>query len=144
MYNTEKKMTTVYILGIKMRLEIVILICLVLGGLISSTVYGCKRESFIDTPLGSELSYSMGTGVKSSWEKPGKHDQGSYMAKLEANVGGPIPLPASELLIFADNKFAPECCPSAYSNSVGCVCASSEQMQYLNERGGNRTLTSEY
>jgi len=24
------------------------------------------------------------------------------------------------------------------------VCASSEQMKYLNERGGNRTLVSEY
>jgi hypothetical protein len=131
----------VYIFGQKMRLEILMLICLVLGGLIYSMVYGCNREGF---GPGAALNYSMGTGVKSSWEKPRNQKRGSYMNKLEANVGGPIPLPANELLIFKENKFSPECCPSTYSNSMGCVCASSEQMQYLNERGGNRTLTSEY
>jgi hypothetical protein len=63
---------------------------------------------------------------------------------LEQNVGGEIPLPEGELLFFAKNKFSPECCPSNYSNSSGCACATPEQVGYLNERGGNRTLVGEY
>ena len=65
-------------------------------------------------------------------------------ADLETNEGGKVPLPEGELVFFDKTKFSPECCPSPYSNSEGCVCASPEQMKYLNERGGNRTLTSVY
>jgi hypothetical protein len=103
--------------------------------------------------LGSALDYKMGDGVKKSWEnndvvqdnKPNQiNDDTNVYSILEKNEGGPVPLPEGELLIFDNNKFSPECCPSSYSNSDGCVCASPEQMQYLNQRGGNRTLHSEY
>jgi len=56
------------------------------------------------------------------------------------NVGTPVPLPEGELFFFADNKFKPECCPSTYSDSMGCACLSQAQVTYLNERGGNRTM----
>ena len=56
------------------------------------------------------------------------------------NVGTPVPLPEGELFFFADNKFKPECCPSTYSNSLGCACLSQAQVEYVNQRGGNRTL----
>ena len=56
------------------------------------------------------------------------------------NVGTPVPLPEGELFFFADNKFKPECCPSTYSDSMGCACLSQAQVTYINERGGNRTL----
>jgi hypothetical protein len=109
--------------------------------------------------LGSALDYKMGDGVKRSWENsnngvsenatanmhaPTLPDDNNVFAGLEGNEGGPVPLPEGELLIFKTNKFSPECCPSSYSNGDGCVCASPEQMKYLNERGGNRTLASEY
>ena len=109
--------------------------------------------------LGSALDYRMGDGVKRSWENsnngvsenaianmhaPTLPDDNNVFAGLEGNEGGPVPLPEGELLIFKTNKFSPECCPSSYSNGDGCVCASPEQMKYLNERGGNRTLASEY
>ena len=111
--------------------------------------------------LGSALDYKMGDGVKRSWENsdngvsenatanmhaPTLPDDNNVdvFAKLEGNEGGPVPLPEGELLIFKTNKFSPECCPSSYSNGDGCLCASPEQMKYLNERGGNRTLASEY
>lgn len=48
----------------------------------------------------------------------------------------------STMLIFAKNKFKPECCPSPYSSSTGCVCMTSEQIKFLNTRGGNRTTDS--
>lgn len=56
------------------------------------------------------------------------------------NVGTPVPLPEGELFFFADNKFKPECCPSTYSDSMGCACLSQDQVNYINQRGGNRTL----
>jgi len=56
------------------------------------------------------------------------------------NVGTPVPLPEGELFFFADNKFKPECCPSTYSSSTGCACLSQDQVDYVNQRGGNRTL----
>jgi hypothetical protein len=104
--------------------------------------------------LGSAINYKMGDGVKHSWENNNTiqehknpqaiNDSTNIYSDLEKNEGGPIPLPPGELLIFDTNKFSPECCPSTYSNGNGCACASPEQMKYLNERGGNRTLTSEY
>jgi hypothetical protein len=93
--------------------------------------------------IGSALDYKMGEGVKRSWENKPIEDANIY-SSLEQNVGGPVPLPEDELLFFDKNKFSPDCCPSNYSNADGCVCASPEQMKYLNERGGNRTLTGEY
>jgi len=56
------------------------------------------------------------------------------------NVGTPVPLPEGELFFFADNIFKPECCPSTYSDSMGCACLSQAQVDYVNQRGGNRTL----
>ena len=66
-----------------------------------------------------------------------------YKNKLNSykdNVGTPVPLPEGELFFFADNKFKPECCPSTYSDSMGCACLSQDQVTYINQRGGNRTL----
>jgi hypothetical protein len=58
--------------------------------------------------------------------------------------GGSVPLPPGELLLFAENEVNPECCPSFYTSSTGCVCASKKQIDYLNKRGGNRTMDSEF
>jgi hypothetical protein len=104
--------------------------------------------------VGAALDYKMGDGVKKSWENTnalannnypaGANNSADIFANLENNTGGPIPLPEGELLFFDTNKFSPECCPATYSNSEGCVCAAPEQMKYLSQRGGNRTLLDEY
>ena len=120
--------------------------------------------------IGTALDYKMGNRVKSSWENkdvtaityniqsPNSAPQQptaildvnndtidtNVFADLETNEGGDVPLPEGELVFFDKTKFSPECCPSSYSTGEGCVCASPEQMQYLNQRGGNRTLTSVY
>lgn len=52
------------------------------------------------------------------------------------------PLKNGEMVLFAKNKFKPECCPAPYSSSTGCVCMTPEQINYLNTRGGNRTSDS--
>ncbi len=138
------------------------------AGLVFLYFFGGLKEGFQAglAGLGTALDYSMGDGVKRSWENSNAivnnsnpvvsvgmatnsepmiiNDTAEIYAKLENNISGPIPLPEGELLFFDTNKFSPECCPSSYSNSEGCVCAAPEQLKYLNERGGNRTLTSEY
>jgi hypothetical protein len=120
-------------------------------------IFGGFKEGFDAglIGLGSAIDYKMGDGVKKSWENKDTisdhknpnalNDAENIYSDLEKNEGGgPIPLPEGELLFFDTTKFSPDCCPSTYSNADGCVCASPEQMKYLNERGGNRTLTSEY
>ena len=113
--------------------------------------------------LGTALNYKMGDGVTSSWENTDKvkehvkknkdirdinynkiDENTDLYSNLEHNVTGPIPLPDDELVFFDKNKFSPDCCPSNYSSADGCLCAAPEQMRYLNERGGNRTLVGEY
>jgi hypothetical protein len=133
------------ILGQKMRLEIII-ICVLVFWFISANMFcscaGGVKEGFnsaLDL-TGAALNYTMGTGVKGSWDKPRTDIPPNINQSLEGNVGGPVPLPEGELFIWRENKSDPNCCPGIYSTSTGCICSSPEQMNYLNERGGNRTI----
>jgi len=133
------------ILGHKMRLEVVVL-SMMLGIFIGMNLFcscagGIKEGFQVGRGLvGAALSYSMGDGVKNSWET--KQDGVNSYQHLEGNTGGNVPLAEGQLFMFDQNKFTPECCPSTYSSSTGCLCASPEQMKYLNQRGGNRTLNT--
>lgn len=64
--------------------------------------------------------------------------------KANMYTGTQVPLPEGELFFFQNNQFKPECCPSPYSASTGCACMSTEQIAYLNSRGGNRSGDSEF
>ena len=44
------------------------------------------------------------------------------------------------LFIFKNNQSKPECCSASYSSDMGCVCTSPQQRNYINMRGGNRTV----
>ncbi len=139
------------ILGNKMRVELIVL-CILVGWFIGCNVWcgaaGGVKEGFrAATGLaGAGINYSMGKGVPGSWAKTGPGGSyNSWFKSLDGNTQGlPVPLPEGRLAIFGDNKNAPTCCPSTYSGSTGCVCATPQQMKYLNERGGNRTLNSEF
>jgi len=129
------------LLGYNMRVEIIIL-CLVIGSFIGANMFcscaGGIREGFAagTQMVGAALDYSMGDSSSNSAD---------WYSSFESNTQGlQPPLPEGQLDIFADNKSDPSCCPSTYSTSSGCVCATAEQMKYLNQRGGNRTLTSTY
>jgi hypothetical protein len=115
-----------------------------------SNVGSVFKEAFSQRKYGAPINHNMDTGVPgNNWETAARSyanqvgnqdntDAGQYYK------GGPIPLPPGELLIFAENDVKPECCPSYYTSSTGCVCASKKQIDYLNQRGGNRTLDSEF
>uniref|UniRef100_A0A6C0HKG1 Uncharacterized protein n=1 Tax=viral metagenome TaxID=1070528 RepID=A0A6C0HKG1_9ZZZZ len=44
------------------------------------------------------------------------------------------------LFMFKNNDVRPECCSSSYSSDTGCVCTTKQQRNYINMRGGNRTV----
>lgn len=131
--------------GYSMRLEIVIL-CMIIGAFIGANMLcscaGGVREGFEAARDigGAALSYTMGGGGSDD-----SNNSSSWYSSLEGNTQGlQPPLADGQLDIFAENRSDPQCCPAAYSTSSGCVCATPEQMKYLNQRGGNRTLTSTY
>ena len=139
------------ILGNKMRIELIVL-CILIGWFLCANLWcnacGGSKEGFTMAAglLGANVNYSMGKDVPGSWDKTGA--MGSYNSwykSLDGNTQGlPVPLAEGQLAMFAKNKFDPTCCPATYSGSMGCVCATPQQMKYLNERGGNRTLNREF
>lgn len=110
-----------------------------------------QRSALGSDDYGAPINHNMDSGVpgNNNWETAARNyaNQVGNQDNTKSGQyykGGSIPLPPGELLIFAENEVKPECCPSYYSSSTGCVCASKKQMDYLNERGGNRTFDSEF
>lgn len=96
---------------------------------------GAKTPDYIMNPSTwsmPTLTYSPGTkpdaGVQAIWNRPKQ----------------PIPLPEGQLDMFATTEFKPECCPNAYSSSMGCACMTVGQYGYLISRGGNNVPYSQY
>jgi len=116
----------------------------------STTGMPAAREGFISngvSTLGAPLDEQNNGDVASSWASKAntyasEFGYGDINNTGTAYTGTPVPLPEGELVIFAQNKFKPECCPSPYSSSTGCACITPEQYNYLNTRGGNRTSDS--
>lgn len=52
--------------------------------------------------------------------------------------------PDKSLNIFYNKKFSPNCCPSLYTKSSGCMCDDDENNNLLIMRGGNRLLKDTY
>jgi hypothetical protein len=98
---------------------------------------------------GADVKYNMGSDISKSWENNKdlqNNDSKDWVKSLEGNIA-PNPntaINSSNLNFLGENKFDPKCCPSAYSNSSGCVCLSPEQAMYVNQRGGNRTFPTKY
>jgi hypothetical protein len=115
-----------------------------------SNIGSVFKEAFSQRTYGAPINHNMDSGVLgNNWETAARNYANQVGNQDNANSGeyykgGPIPLPPGELLIFAENEVKPECCPSYYTSSTGCVCASKKQINYLNQRGGNRTMDSEF
>lgn len=115
-------------------------VCIFLIAIVVTTFYRKEiREMFSN---GSSISYSIGDGVRSSWLYKDKNSKDrTVYSKMECNVAKTnSDLSEDNILIFKDNKFSADCCPSSYTSSSGCLCVTPEQMKYLNSHGGNKTL----
>jgi len=59
----------------------------------------------------------------------------------DARLLGPEFQPGpDQLFMFKNNEVKPECCSSSVSSDTGCVCLTKKQRNYINTRGGNRTM----
>jgi len=72
-------------------------------------------------------SQSMGDGYQSVMDRTKQH------SGTDVN--------ADTMVFYRDNEFKPECCPSSYSNSTGCMCMSNDQVKHLAMRAGNRATS---
>lgn len=96
--------------------------------------------------MGSDINEVQNGDVSNMWVTKANTYASEFGYGIINNTGSAYtadePLKNGEMVIFAKNKFKPECCPSPYSSSTGCVCMTPEQITYLNTRGGNRTSDS--
>jgi hypothetical protein len=85
-------------------------------------------------PMGpyDDVKLETGNGV-SSWRynHPNEPVEGNYP---------PFELGPDNLFMFKDNQCKPECCGASYACDGGCVCSTPQQRNFINSRGGNRTV----
>lgn len=135
------------IFGHSCRLEIII-VCIVVGFVLGAHLFcSCSRIGAQEgmAVMGAALDWTMGQDVATSWTTKAKsyaNEMGysTAQSKWSQYKGTSVPLPEGEMFMFANNDFKPECCPSTYTSSTGCACITQEQVNYINQRGGNRTL----
>jgi hypothetical protein len=144
------------IFGYEVRIEVIIA-CVIIGMIMGLVMFcDCFQYSLVEVMVSKkhvkegftnlnnndlhiDNSYTMGWVNTAKRYAAGVGNE-NRLNTYKDNVGTPVPLPEGELFFFADNKFKPECCPSTYSDSMGCACLSQAQVTYLNQRGGNRTM----
>jgi hypothetical protein len=146
------------LLGFKFRVEVVIL-CLIVGAILGCHVFcSCVKVSAKEgmQVMGAVLNYTMGEGVANSWDtrEQKKGSSANWRSQDHDSYASKMVTPNESMNFFADTQFEPKCCGSSYSanggltsqgvTSGGCACLNTKQMNYLNTRGGNRTLPTEF
>jgi hypothetical protein len=96
--------------------------------------------------MGSDINEVQNGDIAGMWVTKANTYASEFGYGIINNTGSAYtadePLKNGEMVLFAKNKFKPECCPAPYSSSTGCVCMTPEQINFLNTRGGNRTSDS--
>lgn len=138
------------LMGISVNMKIAIVFIAVGFLMCYLTVCNCSRGYGLLEGM-APMEYTMGSDIASSLHNRKVRQAagavgGDIMTESGLNMDGtPSPydlLEQGEMFMLRDNKFSPECCPSSYSNSMGCACMSKTQNNALNQRGGNRTQPS--
>jgi hypothetical protein len=82
-------------------------------------------------PIGPFDGVKLSTGNSSNWR---------YTAPNEPLMGPAFAPGPDNLFIFKNNQCKPECCGASFACDGGCVCTTPQQRDFINQRGGNRTL----
>ena len=96
------------------------------------------------TPCNKKLNDTMGFTPQGSTVPPrGTDSELSNEHSTYPTVDGKS-TDKKSMFLFAYNQASPDCCPSTYSTSRGCVCTNLEQRNYVNSRGGNNSTNSNF
>ena len=146
------------VMGFKFRLEVLIVGAIIGCIMCCHVLFSCSKVSGKEGMhvLGAAVDYTMGKGVKGSWDtrETQKGPSVAWRSQNHDATGSNFVGPDKSMSFFADTQFKPECCGATYSSqgglttqgvtSSGCACLNKEQMDYINTRGGNRTLPTEF
>lgn len=153
-----KSLSSFKLLGLNIRMEYLVIAIILYLIISSNLVLGTSTVSLkegMQMIMGSTLDYKLGEGVPGSWDTKEQQtgpsvpwrsqDHDSYQSKM---------VEPDTMHFFANTEFKPTCCGSTYSSNggltgqgytrSGCACLSPEQMNFLNERGGNRTSYTQF
>lgn len=116
-----------------------------------------NKEAFADKKKEGFSNYSgVPAGAKGAYQPIGQFDgvkletgnsvsDWRYTSPNEPLNGPPVELGPDNLFIFKNNQCKPECCGASMScDGGGCVCTTPDQRKFINERGGNRTLSGDF
>ena len=130
------------VLGIKFRVEIVI-ISIIIGMIMGAHLLcSCSRVSALE---GFDIGVDMMNVFMDKLENGNtkhisysKTDTNIIMPSETSNLDGNV----KSMDFFDNTKFTPESCPGTYSSSTGCATLGPKQMAALATRGGNNTAQS--
>ena len=116
--------------GFKLNIYLVIAAVALVFILSGSTTCGCMKKSPMEamTLLANSDKFITKFNVNALEKTPNS---------LETNRDAPM---SNKMFMFQNNEFKKECCEknqSNYFNRNGCVCATSEQVDFLTSRGNN-------
>jgi hypothetical protein len=86
-------------------------------------------------PMGAFDNIKLETGNDSEWR---------YTKPNEPLNGPEVEMGPDSLFMFKNNQCKPSCCGASFSCDGGCVCTSPQQRDYINTRGGNRTISGDF
>jgi hypothetical protein len=111
----------------------------------------CKwRKKPCDVPLLSNVGWVTPTGIEGKMDRLDQEDDKNqivnYNYKLDLNLPkvSNDPKDPNAMFMFAFNQSHPDCCPSTFSTSTGCVCTTKQQREMINQRGSNRSKRDIY
>lgn len=120
----------------------------------ASSKKAASKEGFVgaNTNYGESSSYPLSSPTyrdASTWGAqnitifPGKPIPKAAQAIID-RPNQSLPLPEGQLSLFDNMPFSPECCPTAFSSSMGCACMNPSTYNSLITRFGNNVPYSEY
>ncbi len=103
-----------------------------------------NAEGFISS-LANAAGFGAGyepMGTYDNLKKTPSHGMSEWRgtAPNEPLLGPEVQLGPDNLFIFKNNQCKPECCGASFSCGGGCVCTTPAQRDFINSRGGNRTV----
>ena len=90
------------------------------------------RLSPSDLPLSSDNGLYTIFGSTAPVNPVFSDNSGKTGPPIDGMIGSP-----QSLFMLGNNKVSPDCCPSTFSTSTGCVCSTHNQREFVKNRGNN-------